>query len=368
MLTRILTRCASLMCRIVSWHGRLQATCRPRLNLLQNFVQEGIALAQLLVVLQTLRHTGEAMAARSRKAKSPCPHASGVLTSATRYSGVDLPRHRPAESGILCGTSQAGRLSNGNSGGRNLPQCLLLARFQTPGYGRRPTEARIDTQKGPAACMPWRNGWLATFGLTFSRAWLALDRLSSRGTCSKRLHKVSSHWPGPRKLSVTHVLSYTVVIPPLLSRLRYRVSVASVNVPPSVWFLETPSTLQGCSYCQPWGPAVLFSAWQRRWGFLPPSDASGLHSGRNNNHARPRVLIPSRSFMAENVANRSVPLDRRTTDPCTHDVVSLSPDPSIATPEQGYNFKVTSLECGTGCDAFDFSPLALFHASPFIFF
>lgn len=32
--------------------------------------------------------------------------------------------------------------------------------------------------------MRWLNGWLANHRLTLSRTWLALDRLSSRSTCS----------------------------------------------------------------------------------------------------------------------------------------------------------------------------------------
>lgn len=142
------------MCRIVSWHGRLQATCLPRLNFLQNLVQDGIALAQLLVVLQTLRHTGE-----QKKQKQTFARATRV--GRTGFGDQMFRRRppqalRPAES-VSSSSVPPARLSSVNSGGRNQPECLLLARFQIPGYGRDATEARISTQKG-ACCMHGRGG------------------------------------------------------------------------------------------------------------------------------------------------------------------------------------------------------------------
>lgn len=57
--------------------------------------------------------------------------------------------------------------------------------------------------------MPWLDGWPATIASPCPRTWLALDRLSSHGTCSTRCTRFGATGRSP-------VLGYMAIISSIL--------------------------------------------------------------------------------------------------------------------------------------------------------
>lgn len=269
------SQCASSVARISyrPWPGDLRLPSPLRLDL----VQYTIALADLAAAGKTRRHADTII---GRRKKQNFPQASGVPTTAS----ISVPPAKSQHVSSYLGPEFV-----------FIPASFLAT--ETPGHD--PTEPRMNSQNEPAACRGW-TGLARNRRLTLPRKWLALDRLSSHGTCSNRCTKFGATsrspvsratWPSQPFHFVCQAAA-AMAARVFLSPTHARISCPGVRLPQR---LKLPLLLR---------PAELCSALEASTSFVP-RNSSGLHSGRNTNHARPRVVTPSRSSMAENVAGRS---------------------------------------------------------------
>lgn len=153
-------------------------------------------MAQLLVVLQTHRHDDSPQ----QEAKY-CPHASGVLTSATKYSGVGLPRRTSCRACvILCATIQTSACKFWRPE-LCVNTCFFLA-SKIP--GRKPTKPRMNAQRSLLhACQGWTAGSRPSPYVLAGVACLRSTVIPWH--MQQRLHKVWSHWLTSHEPSVTQL-------------------------------------------------------------------------------------------------------------------------------------------------------------------